>query len=155
MKMTYSDQLKRPEWQRKRLEVLEAAGWQCQSCDAADKTLHVHHKQYIKGRSAWDYEISNFEALCENCHAESHHAKDLINAVLAALPSSHWHGAACLLIGWAEDSIPPELFETAYDAHLLESGSFAKTMVDLDIRHIPALRIALGKLIGGPPPGDN
>lgn len=56
LKMAYRDQLLHPNWQRKRLEMLEAAGWECTSCGGAEKTLHVHHKRYVKGRMAWEYE---------------------------------------------------------------------------------------------------
>jgi hypothetical protein len=34
--MGYADLLKNPQWQKKRLEVLEASGWECEMC--GDKT---------------------------------------------------------------------------------------------------------------------
>ena len=62
----YSDLLKNPAWQKKRLEMLSAADFACQSCGDNSSTLHVHHKRYIKGRSPWDYENSNFVVVCED-----------------------------------------------------------------------------------------
>lgn len=82
-KMTYGEQLKHPNWQRKRLKVLEAAGFSCSACRDKDSTLHVHHKRYIKGRLAWEYEDEELLALCESCHAEEHSASELIDEMLA------------------------------------------------------------------------
>ena len=65
--MTYTEKLKDPRWQKKRLEVLERAGWKCMSCGSEDKTLHVHHCVYKKGLDPWDYNASLI-ALCEYCH---------------------------------------------------------------------------------------
>lgn len=62
----YSDKLKDPRWQKKRLEVLERAGWKCQVCDNDKDTLHVHHLAY-KGEP-WDAPDELLECLCEGCH---------------------------------------------------------------------------------------
>lgn len=92
-KMSYSDQLKHPNWQRKRLEVLESAGWCCQRCRAGEVTLHVHHRAYVKGRMAWEYEGSELEALCKDCH-EGEHADQEIFATLGPLLQGAGHGGA-------------------------------------------------------------
>lgn len=84
-KLTYSEQLRHPLWQRKRLEVLEGAGWMCQTCCATDQTLHVHHKRYVKGRMAWEYPALELAALCETCHQEAHFYSDSIANLLATL----------------------------------------------------------------------
>jgi 5-methylcytosine-specific restriction endonuclease McrA len=34
--------------------------------------LNVHHRYYIKGRKAWEYENEAFLTLCINCHKEEH-----------------------------------------------------------------------------------
>ena len=66
----YSEKLKSPQWQRKRLEVLNAAGWRCQECQAADLTLHVHHSFYPVGREPWEIEGDLLLALCQRHHEE-------------------------------------------------------------------------------------
>lgn len=106
--MTYAEQLRHPNWQRVRLEVLESRDFSCECCGSKDKTLHVHHKQYIKGRMAWDYEIGNFEALCEDCHKETHDAKERLESVIACFPSSMYGVIADLLIGFGEEYVPQE-----------------------------------------------
>jgi 5-methylcytosine-specific restriction endonuclease McrA len=50
--MNYKEQLLDPRWQRRRLEILQRDEFTCQKCLSKDKTLHVHHIDYIKGRMA-------------------------------------------------------------------------------------------------------
>jgi len=72
--MTYSEKLKDPRWQKRRLEVLAAANWTCSTCDATEKTLHVHHNFYRSKTEPWDYPDHALSVLCESCHdqAENH-----------------------------------------------------------------------------------
>lgn len=139
-KMSYSEQLKRPEWQKKRLEVLNAAGWKCQHCKADDATLHVHHKRYVKGRMAWEYAASDLESLCETYHSEAHETKELIDEVLASRPTSKWMDAASLLVGWANEEVDDELSGRAYDAFSEEVGLLAAACGGLSIFEVIELR---------------
>lgn len=71
MKQTYSDKLKDLRWQKKRLEILEAAKWQCEDCgkgEADGITLHVHHCHYERGKEPWEYSRNELMAVCEACH---------------------------------------------------------------------------------------
>lgn len=46
----YSQLLKDPRWQKKRLEILDRDDWKCTHCEAEHKTLHVHHRhKYVRG----------------------------------------------------------------------------------------------------------
>lgn len=63
----YSEKLKDPRWQKKRLGVLERENWKCQCCSSSEWTLHVHHLIYTKC-DPWDEPDSNLECLCEICH---------------------------------------------------------------------------------------
>ena len=65
---TYSEKLKDPRWQRKRLKILERDDFICRKCLAHDKTLHVHHKFYAWGKDPWEYDDSVLITLCEICH---------------------------------------------------------------------------------------
>lgn len=82
-KMTYAEQLKHPNWQRRRLEALESSGFSCENCGDKETTLHVHHKRYIKGRMAWEYELEELSVLCEPCH-ESHHRDENVLQEIAS-----------------------------------------------------------------------
>lgn len=65
---TYSEKLKDPRWQKKRLEVLNRDGWECTNCCRTDVTLHVHHEYYVSGREPWDYPTECLTTLCKDCH---------------------------------------------------------------------------------------
>jgi hypothetical protein len=80
---TYSEKLKSPRWQRKRLEILERDSFACQNCQARDKTLHVHHKFYRKGADVWDYEDDAYMTLCEDCHSKITEQDKEISEILA------------------------------------------------------------------------
>ncbi len=67
--MKYADKLKNPKWQKKRLEILQRDGFECQFCKSTENTLHVHHDLYAKGREPWDYPDSIFKTLCYKCHS--------------------------------------------------------------------------------------
>lgn len=71
----YSEKLKNPLWQKRRLDILTRDNWTCADCQSGlndGKTLHVHHIKYVFGRDPWDYPDDNFETLCEDCHADRH-----------------------------------------------------------------------------------
>jgi hypothetical protein len=69
-RLTYSEKLKDPRWQKKRLEVFERDQWRCIACDAADKTLHVHHLVYLPKCEPWEYANCFLRTLCFECHEE-------------------------------------------------------------------------------------
>jgi hypothetical protein len=68
MKKTYSEKLQDPRWQKKRLEVFNRDEFTCQLCTDKKTMLHVHHKSYKPQSEPWEYELDNFQTLCESCH---------------------------------------------------------------------------------------
>lgn len=66
MAKTYSDKLKDPRWQKKRLKILERDDWMCCKCGEDTKPLHVHHTAY-KG-NPWEADDNQLQTLCEDCH---------------------------------------------------------------------------------------
>jgi len=66
---TYAEKLRDPRWQKRRLEVMERDRFTCQRCRATDKTLHVHHLSYERGKDPWDYCELSLLTLCQDCHA--------------------------------------------------------------------------------------
>ena len=156
MSNTYWELLKRPEWQRKRLEVMQGAGWKCQMCSTETKTLHVHHRMYVKGRKPWEYQNTEFDVLCEGCHAEGHKLKDKVNWLLRQIPSRMLEEACGLLTGFYADELPSledslDEGHEFYDAYSHEAGVLAKTAIN----HLPIEVIAhitvqlLGALAAG------
>lgn len=67
-KKTYSEKLRDPRWQKKRLEVMQRDGFSCQSCQDTETTLNVHHCYYERGKDVWDYPSEALITLCEGCH---------------------------------------------------------------------------------------
>ena len=65
--MTYSEKLRDPRWQKKRLEIMQRDGFACAFCNAKDKELQVHHLTYKK-RDPWDYPDYLYQTLCRDCH---------------------------------------------------------------------------------------
>ncbi|MCH7826998.1 MAG: HNH endonuclease [Bacteroidetes bacterium] len=74
--MIYSDKLKDPRWQKKRLEILSRDDWTCQSCGNRRRTLHVHHILYNSNADPWDYKEIDLIVLCKICHEVWHFIYD-------------------------------------------------------------------------------
>ena len=64
----YSEKLKDPRWQKKRLEILQRDDWTCQACADNTKPLVVHHLQYLQGKEPWQYPSELLVTYCEDCH---------------------------------------------------------------------------------------
>ncbi len=69
-KISYSEKLRDPRWQKKRLEVFQRDNWTCQKCFSKEDTLNVHHRKYIPKHDPWDYPLELLVTLCEECHEE-------------------------------------------------------------------------------------
>lgn len=86
MSKSYSEKLKDPRWQKKRLEILERDDWCCQCCFDTENTLSVHHVKYIKGREPWDYDESYFITLCSSCHGyETENLKSAVSLLVDSI----------------------------------------------------------------------
>lgn len=82
---SYAQKLRDPRWQKKRLEVLEAAGWKCERCGDSESTLHVHHKHYFNYREPWEYDKKQLAVLCECCHQSTHDSLDMLLEMISRL----------------------------------------------------------------------
>lgn len=83
---TYSEKLKDPRWQKKRLDVFRRDGFACRDCGSTTRTLHVHHCHYEKG-DPWNTGEEFLLTLCESCHeyrgAIENNARKLLGVVFA------------------------------------------------------------------------
>jgi formate-dependent nitrite reductase cytochrome c552 subunit len=74
--MTYSEKLKHPKWQKKRLEIMQRDNFKCRCCLDCEKTLNVHHIYYDnKYKNPWDYPNELLITMCEECHEQEHDYK--------------------------------------------------------------------------------
>lgn len=81
---SYSEKLKDPRWQRKRLEIMQRDGFKCRDCDNSQHTLHVHHCGYAKG-NPWETSGEMLLTLCDGCHQTRQSAEDEIKARFSVL----------------------------------------------------------------------
>lgn len=78
--MNYSEKLKHPKWQKKRLEILNRDNFTCKLCGDTETELHVHHLKY-SGPNPENAPNEYLETLCKVCHLvktnepESKHGK--------------------------------------------------------------------------------
>ena len=78
MKKDYLEALASPQWQKKRLEIMQRDNFTCQFCGCKDRTLHIHHKVYEKGKKPWEYDNKDLITLCDRCHeSETNDSKEL------------------------------------------------------------------------------
>jgi hypothetical protein len=68
MSTPYSELLKHPKWQKKRLHVLSRDNFTCQYCGDTEMELHVHHIKYEKGKSPIEISPQYLLTLCRDCH---------------------------------------------------------------------------------------
>lgn len=80
--MTYSEKLRDPRWQKKRLEILKRDNFTCQKCCDDEFELHVHHSYYRKGKNPWEYENDSLLTVCKYCHSIIEHLKVFLSPVL-------------------------------------------------------------------------
>jgi hypothetical protein len=62
----YSDKLKSPLWQRKRLEVMQRYCFKCRLCGDTETSLHIHHLEY--SGEPWQVDNDKLITICEDCH---------------------------------------------------------------------------------------
>jgi hypothetical protein len=82
----YTELLRSPHWQRKRLEAMQRDDFRCRFCGDKESTLNVHHVLYLPGRNPWDYDDEHLVTVCEKCHTDEERLKSedpfLINMLL-------------------------------------------------------------------------
>ena len=94
--MQYSDKLKDPRWQKKRLEILNRDDFTCQCCSNTKRELHVHHRKYKKNTNPWGYNNFDLTTLCTDCHEIVHGYQDGIE--FDSYDLSERKGDYCLLL---------------------------------------------------------
>lgn len=103
--MNYAQQIKHPNWQKKRLEVLGENGFQCENCGSKDDELHAHHPLYKRGAMIWQYDVSELECLCGKCHKDAHAIDDQLKKKIALLSPYHKNK----LLGYCDSMLGPEI----------------------------------------------
>jgi len=90
MAKEYSELLKSPKWQKKRLEILNRDKFTCKLCGDTETSLHVHHAAY-KGMP-WDIDSEQLCTVCADCHSAIHELKEhqILKVVKRLSPDASW-----------------------------------------------------------------
>lgn len=81
--MNYSDKLKDPRWQRRRLEIMKRDNFSCVNCGDKETQLQIHHLEYSS--NPWDIEDDKLITLCEPCHGEFTRINSEIKLILSSI----------------------------------------------------------------------
>jgi hypothetical protein len=84
----FQAQYRRPEWQRKRLEIMDRDGWACTHCDNPGRELQIHHAFYSGKRKPWEYPDESLHTLCKECHEEFEIIRKRMLEEIGTLPLS-------------------------------------------------------------------
>lgn len=155
--MTYKEQLQHPNWQRKRLEMLEASSFACDECGDTETMLHVHHKKYVKGRKAWEYDNDQLRVLCVTCHETEHSERAILDALLDH-PEFTLSDAIGLIAGYIYGvcGLSEELEKAALDlnGYFFDIGTFASIASGSEWKQMgAAAKLLVGS--GLTPPQEN
>jgi len=72
MSNPYSELLRDPRWQKRRLEIMDRDRWSCAQCGDTESTLNVHHAYYERDLMPWEYPDYAMITLCQPCHSQWH-----------------------------------------------------------------------------------
>lgn len=86
--ITYSDKLRGPKWQRRRLEIMSRDNFSCKYCQDVDSNLNVHHVKY-KG-APWEADDKDLETVCEHCHKHVCHNENIIDLIKLEKIKTEW-----------------------------------------------------------------
>ncbi len=89
-KVSYSNKLKNPKWQKRRLEIMQRDNFECKCCLSTTTELNVHHFNYSK--EPWESEDFELITICNNCHGIYHKIFDNFDkAIIANLSDLYWN----------------------------------------------------------------
>lgn len=89
---TYSEKLKDPRWQKKRLEIFERDNFCCMMCYDDTNTLNVHHIRY-EGSNPWDTDNKYLITLCQDCHKDIKESDQLITDLIDSFATTFTYDA--------------------------------------------------------------
>lgn len=105
MSKPYSEKLKHPRWQQKRLRILQRDGFRCLYCHRDEQQLDVHHHVYVRGQDPWEVPDAYLSSLCRDCHEERQELegklKTAITLALKGVPNERFAKVAQWVMGEA------------------------------------------------------
>ena len=137
--MKYSEKLKDPRWQKKRLEIFNRDNFSCQICGDTESTLVVHHYKY--SGEPWESDEKYLMTLCENCHESEHknlkENKELLNNSIAGLDSIRYKQISNIINSVINNSrYPIDVSFTILEKLLSDKDFFNDVIVDFYFKKI-------------------
>lgn len=120
---SYSEKLRDPRWQKKRLEIMQRDDFACRLCGDKKSTLHIHHKEYRVGHEPWEYEEENLVTYCETCHSLVEYLKpiDVLGVIkLGYEPGDHQFYLVSTIIAIDDKVFVPSICLIRYYFSLME-----------------------------------
>ena len=142
---TYSELLKSPLWQKKRLQILNRDKFTCKLCGDTETTLNVHHIEYSQGKP-WEIENSKLITTCEHCHCELENLKKYghnFNAEnfksIKIYKSNNWKCDSRIMF----ISIPEKFIMRIYDSHgeHIDGYSFTDYLELMEIKKVMSITL--------------
>lgn len=126
----YSRLLQRPEWQRKRMEILERDGFVCTQCKAPgtpENYLQVDHKVYRNGSLPWEIENSYLQTVCVKCHKRFTELRRRVNELTGEMNMYELPAAVEMLEQFWGDT--PKLAESRLRSKRVEATARSLEMI--------------------------
>ncbi len=115
-KKSYYELLKHPKWQRKRLEILQRASFECEDCGSTEATLNVHHSYYEKGLAPWEYPDESLHCVCDDCHKRQQDILTLLQRQIGRLSEADHYDLLGYALGLEAFTDPMVIIEvTSYE----------------------------------------
>ena len=86
--LSYDEQLKTEEWEKKRTEIAERDNYTCYFCGYHGLLLNVHHFKYLPEKMAWEHPNDLLFTLCRGCHELVHKDRVIHDRIEATKISS-------------------------------------------------------------------
>jgi hypothetical protein len=118
----YSALLQRPEWKRKRMEIMERDGFVCTQCKAPgtpENYLQVDHKLYMPGSLPWEISNSYLQTVCVKCHKRFTELRRRVQELIGEMNMYELPAAVDMLEGFWGNS--PKLVESRLRADRVEA----------------------------------
>jgi hypothetical protein len=119
--MKYSEKLKSPKWQKKRLEILKRDNWECKYCKDNERQLHVHHLKYTK--EPWDAKSEDLITTCIDCHTIMSTNEFIFNSIVK-IKLTELDGYKFICKGKYKNGIDGFCFIASYNNNITTIGFF-------------------------------
>jgi hypothetical protein len=129
-KRTYSEKLRDPRWQKRRLEIMQRDKFSCRKCCDDTSTLNVHHRWYERGKEPWESTDECLVTLCERCHAAETEERQAEEARLIRIMRRDFFVDGlrwiCDAFHYTRFDCEPEVFAEALDLFLIDPANVQK-----------------------------